>query len=157
MDKRGFFMTFFMSVAGFIFILGGIVLIYLGIKTVTNTISIKKNGIVVEATIINKMRFTNKRNYKKGNVILYQVNYMVNGESYIDSFESFSTSYREGDPIAIYYLKDNPKKIFTHIESSNIGIRVCVNLGIALFLIFLGWQCIKNYNIFHYEKVTIVK
>ena len=38
MDKRGFFMTFFMSVAGFIFILGGIVLIYLGIKTVTNTI-----------------------------------------------------------------------------------------------------------------------
>ena len=151
MNKHGFFTTLFMSVMGFVFIVGGIALIYLGIKVVVDDINIKNNGIVIEATITYISR------YSSDDSTYYHIEYTVNGEKYTDSFESLSSSYKKGDIISIYCLKDNPKKILVPLESSNIGMQVSSSIAIAIFLIVLGRLCIKNYNIFKYKRVINVE
>ena len=150
MNKHGFFTTLFMSVMGFVFIIVGIALIYLGIKVVVDDINIKNNGIVIKATITYRSRYSSDdSNY-------HRIEYTVNGEKYMGSFKSLSSSYKKGDIISIYCLKDNPKKILVPLESSNKGMKVLCGIVVTIFLIVLGGLCIKNYNIFKYKRVINV-
>jgi len=151
MNKHGFFITLFMSVMGFVFIIAGIALIYLGIKVVVDDINIKNNGIVIKSTITHKSR------YSSDDLNYYRIEYTVNGEKYTDSFNSLSSSYKKGDVISIYCLKDNPKKILVPLESGNKGMKVLFGIVVTIFLIVLGGLCIKNYNIFKYKRVINVE
>lgn len=151
MNKHGFFTTLFMSVAGVAFILGGIVLIFMGIKVVMDDIDVKNNGIVIEALI------TYRSKYSSDEFTYYKIEYTVNEEKYTESFESLSTLYKEGDIINIYCLKNNPKKIYVPLESSNKGMQILSSMVGAIILIVLGRLCIKYYNIFKYKRVIDVE
>lgn len=145
--QKGALIKIFMSIAGLLFIVGGILLDFYVIKVIADDIYIKTNGIETQAVIVYN-DYVKPKYYVEGTTTTYNIEYFANGKKYSSYIESTSGKYNKGDIIKIKYMKDNPNKINTNIENGINVIHCVTGIITSIFFIAIGKASIKKYSIF---------
>lgn len=117
------FVFAFFSLIGFIFFSLGIVLFF--------TLSIDKEDRVYTTAIIE--RIDQYRDSDGDTSYDVFVSYIVDDKKYIEELNSYSSSYREGKEIEVYYDKNNPNKVRTN--GFEFGFLIFSGLGLIFVVI----------------------
>ncbi len=151
MNKYGFLTNLFMSLSGVVFIIISVFLFIFTIKTNIDYDNIEKHGTEIKAKIIEKSI------YKNGKSIYYEIEYTINGKTIQEKVEATSRKYNNGDTITIYYLEKSINKVSIPIEKNVIQNQSRAIIIMSIFLVNLGYICIKKFNIFKYKKIIEIK
>ena len=123
----------------------GALLIIVGLAIFVNTINYE-NKVDTVGTITKILAYTNSDHKLKHEVY---VSYDVDGDEYESRLSGYSSSFKKGKKIDIYYDKDNPSEI--GVKSLDLLILIFPGIGL-IFLIVGGIGLIKKINRRKLEK-----
>lgn len=146
MNSKSFMTTLFMSLAGLAFIIIAFIPIIFNIYKWFENANIENNGKQINATITSRSIMDIDDDELSRT---YSIEYVVNDKKYSESIVLTEKNLKEGDTITMYYLLDNPEKIYVPLEDK--GHILSIFIAFPIFS-FLGYLCIKRYNIFTYNK-----
>lgn len=153
MEDEKFLTRLLMTVFGFILLLFVTSQIVGGIKGIKNTTRLKDEAIQVIAEI-------DYRTYdREKNKMRYSITYVINGKEYYETIKLNNKNLKEGDKIYVYYLPPDEDKIYLTNENQTFK-RIIALILYCMFLFpmaFLGYICIKNYNVFKYRRTIDVR
>lgn len=122
----------------YIFLIGGIILIFGGCMTLQTDKEYKKSGVKTDAYIERievEQQYINEKYHYYHHVF---VSFEVDGEIYGGELNYYDSSMNEGDITEIYYMPDNPEHFICAKNGSIVSI-LLVCFGVAFEIIFVIW------------------
>lgn len=115
---------------GIVLALLGVIILFLGIKTVITNNAFKKENIEIEALV------TDSNSINKFTAVTFK----IDEKEYNAMAKTYDSQIKSGDKIIIYYNKENPSIIFIENNNTNGGAFV----GVGIILLAIGFSIILN-------------
>lgn len=149
-NEANFTRRIIVLIAGMLFIIIAIAAIAVVVVKETENNNIKNNGIkadgIIENISTNSKRTTSTPiNLRK----IYSIKYVVNNETYYREVALNDKSFKIGDVMTIYYLPNNPTKVYVPLEDKANWLAGILAIPFAL----LGVVCIWRYKISKYNMI----
>jgi hypothetical protein len=133
----------------YIFIVGGVVLLFYGLIKNNNKADLKNKGIKVEGIIFKQEYQQNSSNYTIENPLIKDkiiIRFVTLSQEWITApidqdFQMFYNSlYKDRESVTLYYDKDNPQIFYVETKQSELLVRVLFSF---IGIIFISYGIYK--------------